>query len=109
MEVSNILSKANVNTIILENSNISKSVEREQSQEIIDVEKVRQIVETLNEFLKPTHTSVKYNLHEQLNDYYVTVIDSETNAVIKEIPSRKILDIYASMIERMGLVVDEKI
>ena len=63
----------------------------------------------MNDFLIPVNTSIKFELHDKLNDYYVTVIDDITHEVIKEIPSKKLLDTYANMMEFVGLLVDKKI
>ena len=72
-------------------------------------EQIEKIVESMNEFVSASSTHVKFEFHEKLNDYYVTVIDSATNDVIKEIPSKKAMDIYASMLEYMGILVDKKV
>lgn len=72
-------------------------------------EKLDKVVEGLNEFLQPSNTSLKFELHDKLNEYYVTIVDNETSEVIKEIPSKKMLDLYAAMTEFLGLVVDKKI
>ncbi|MFP3361912.1 flagellar protein FlaG, partial [Planococcus sp. SIMBA_143] len=50
----------------------------------------------------------KFELHDKLEKYYVTVVDSETKEVIKEIPPKKFLDMYAQMAEFMGILIDEK-
>ncbi|WP_342744356.1 flagellar protein FlaG [Oceanobacillus rekensis] len=44
-----------------------------------------------------------------MGKYYVTVIDSNTREVIKEIPPKKMLDMYAEMADFMGMLVDKKI
>lgn len=77
--------------------------------EKVTKETVQNRVEGMNEFLEPTTTAVKFQFHEELNEYYVQVIDSITDEVIKEIPSKKFLDMYASMTELMGIIVDEKL
>ena len=66
-------------------------------------------VEGMNEFLEPTSTNVKFQLHEKLDVYYVQVIDSKTDEVLREIPNKKFLDMYASMAELAGLIVDKKL
>ncbi|MCF6138751.1 flagellar protein FlaG [Pseudalkalibacillus berkeleyi] len=66
-------------------------------------------IASMNEFLMPTHTSLKFQLHEQSDEYYVQVVDDQTNEVVREIPDRKFLDMYAAMAELVGIVVDEKI
>ncbi len=62
----------------------------------------------VNEMLEPAATNVKFQLHEQLEVYYVQVIDTKTDEVLREIPNRKFLDMYASMAELAGIIIDEK-
>ncbi|SDC12024.1 flagellar protein FlaG [Terribacillus halophilus] len=81
------------------------------SNPYVDYDKsdIERVIETMNQFLEPTHTNMKFELHEELERYYVTVVDSDTNQVVREIPPKKLLDAYAKMAEFMGLLVDEKI
>ncbi|MGG4264121.1 flagellar protein FlaG [Peribacillus simplex] len=72
-------------------------------------EKVKEVVESLNTFLDPTHTALRFEYHEELNEYYVKVVDDVTDETIREIPPKKLLDFYAAMTEFVGLMVDEKI
>lgn len=72
-------------------------------------EKLQEITSALNHFLQPVYTSLKFVLHEKLEEYYVQVIDDSTQEVIREIPPEKLLDMYAAMAEYLGLIVDEKI
>ena len=78
-------------------------------QDIINKAKVETVVSQLNGFIEPLRTNVQFKLHEELDEYYVTVVNSLNNEVIKEIPPKKMLDMYAAMTEYMGLLVDEKI
>ncbi len=71
-------------------------------------EQLEKTVRGLNNFLEPSHTSLKFVLHEELERYYVKLIDVETEEVIREIPPEKILDMYASILKFVGLLVDEK-
>lgn len=66
-------------------------------------------VDGINKFLKSSNTNLKFNLHEELKEYYVTIIDEETKEVVKEVPPKKLLDIYAAMKEALGLFIDKKI
>ncbi|MBT2717584.1 flagellar protein FlaG [Bacillus sp. ISL-57] len=72
-------------------------------------EKVQEAVDSLNTFLNPTHTAVRFEYHEKLNEYYVKVVDDVTDETIREIPPKKLLDFYAAMTEFVGIMVDEKI
>ncbi|MDC3412232.1 flagellar protein FlaG [Aquibacillus sp. 3ASR75-11] len=75
----------------------------------LDKEQVQGMVKAINDFLEPTKTALKYQFHEKLNEYYVTIINPETKEIIREIPPKKLLDVYASMAELMGFIVDEKV
>jgi flagellar protein FlaG len=72
-------------------------------------EMVEDTVKKFNDFLEPVRRNLKFELHDRLEKYYVTVIDSTTDEVIKEIPPKQFLDMYAEMAEFMGLLVDRKI
>ncbi len=87
------------NALTQADQNVSGRAEKEQLQKIVN---------NFNELI-PTHTSLKFELHEKLEKYYVKVIDDKTKEVVKEIPSKKMLDMYAAMKEFLGLMVDEKI
>ncbi|WP_082174464.1 flagellar protein FlaG [Bacillus sp. FJAT-27231] len=71
--------------------------------------KMEKIVQGMNDFLKPSNTHLKFEFHDELEEYYVTMIDDETQEVIREIPSKKLLDMYAAMTDYLGILVDKKI
>ncbi|MGV3136455.1 flagellar protein FlaG [Brevibacillus agri] len=65
-------------------------------------------VDSLNKFMQSSTTHLKFTLHEKLNEYYVQIINDSDNTVVREIPSKKIMDMVAKMHEMIGLLVDEK-
>jgi flagellar protein FlaG len=83
--------------------------EEAKPQETISRDNLQHKIEAMNKFIQPISTSVKFEFHEKLNEYYVKIIDSNTSETVKEIPSKKFLDMYASMAEHMGIIVDKKI
>ncbi|WP_017756424.1 flagellar protein FlaG [Calidifontibacillus oryziterrae] len=72
-------------------------------------EKIQNAVDSINKFLEPSYSSLKFSLHDKLGEYYVQVVDNNTKEVIREIPPKKLLDIYAAMKELLGFVVDKRI
>ncbi|MED1801460.1 flagellar protein FlaG [Brevibacillus porteri] len=70
-------------------------------------ESIEKELENLNKFLQSGSTHLKFTLHEKLNEYYVQVLDGN-NKVVREIPSKKIMDMVANMYETLGIIVDEK-
>ena len=85
-------------------------VERNSSdeQEMTAVQ-AKNLVGNMNSFLMSADSKLKFEYHEELNEYYVTIINTETDEVIREIPSKKLMDIHAAMREFVGLLVDRKI
>ncbi|MFC5467068.1 flagellar protein FlaG [Lederbergia graminis] len=73
-------------------------------------ENVRNVVNSMNDFLVASpNTHLKFEFHEQLDEYYVTLINEETKEVVREIPPKKMLDMFAAMTEFLGLMVDKKV
>ncbi|WP_203340715.1 flagellar protein FlaG [Planococcus beijingensis] len=98
-EVDPVVSKETAGAGKTNSENLEKPITKEA---IIDK------VDSMNKFLEPTSTNVKFQLHEELEVYYVQVIDSKTDEVLREIPNRKFLDMYASLDDLAGLMMDEK-
>jgi flagellar protein FlaG len=82
---------------------------QQQPEQKVSKDFLEKTVQGLNEFLLPSTTSLKFQLHDQSEEYYVQVIDDKTKEVIRQIPSKEFLDMYASMKDILGLVVDNKI
>ncbi|HEY4602080.1 MAG TPA: flagellar protein FlaG [Cerasibacillus sp.] len=75
----------------------------------IHVKDVKKAVNNLNTFIEPLQTNLKFQYHEDLNEYYVEVVNPMTEEVIREIPPKKLLDMYAAMADFMGILIDKKI
>jgi flagellar protein FlaG len=81
----------------------------EEGMQAVPKEKLEGVVEGLNKYLRQRQTSLKFQYHEKLQEYYVTLVDEKTKEVVREIPPKKMLDFYAAMTEFLGLIVDKKI
>lgn len=72
------------------------------------IKNIRAAVDTINESLKETHTSIKMKYHDELNRISIKIVDDETQKVIKEIPPEDTLDMIQKMLEQAGVIVDER-
>lgn len=90
-------------------SNIVQSEAKDWREGIFPKKEIDQVVQVMNEVMENSHRHLKFEFHDQLNEYYVTIIDQETNEIIREIPPKKLLDMFAAMTEFVGLMVDKKI
>lgn len=84
-------------------------VSYQDSEKQLNKEEAREVVQSMNDFLEPAHTELKFEFHDKLEEYYVTLVNPETDEIVKEIPPKKLLDVYASMAEFLGFLVDRKI
>ncbi|UUV25153.1 MULTISPECIES: flagellar protein FlaG [Lysinibacillus] len=70
---------------------------------------LQQAISTMNDMLETNHSASKFMFHEGLERYYVTIVDRDTEEVIKEIPPKRLLDAFYEMQKMLGIIVDEKI
>ena len=119
MEISQVAGKMNltsltqtdkVNAALTVTEKVDESIQSVKKEQLnVEKKKMEHVVDGMNDFLLPMNVSIKFELHEELDRYFVKVVDSETDDVIREIPSEEFLNMYASMAEFMGLFVDRKI
>lgn len=82
----------------------------EQHQDVsINKQELEKAIADVNDMIEPHRTSLHYAYHEKLHTYYVQIVDSQTDKVIKEIPPKKFLDMYAMMAEQLGFITDDKV
>lgn len=86
-----------------------KEEKNEQKEKVHKKEQVVQQIDHLNDFIMPVKTNLKFQLHDKLNEFYVQIVDSTSDEVIREIPSKDFLDRYAATAELLGFMVDQKI
>jgi len=75
----------------------------------VSTEKMQKAVDSINEIFEINNSELKFVFHEGLEEYFVQLVDSETEEVVKEIPSKKLLDVFYEMQKLVGMIVDEKI
>lgn len=83
-----------------------------QTDQEVAPDKIKAAVDDLNKTVKQAsplhHTQLSFKYHEDTNRISITVTDSDTDEVIREIPSEKTLDMLAKAWEMAGLLVDER-
>ena len=78
-----------------------------QTDQEVAPDKIKAAVDDLNKTVKQAsplhHTQLSFKYHEDTNRISITVTDSDTDEVIREIPPEKTLDMLAKAWEREGL------
>lgn len=95
---------------VFQNEAISREVNHGSAkQDSIQEKDIKKAVDKLNKFLEGESTYVEYERHEKLkNQFVVKIVNNKTKEVIKEIPSKKVLDMVAEMCKLAGVIFDEK-
>ncbi len=89
---------------------INDQAQQEASRERdLPVKEAKELTSGMNKFLESVDTQLRFKMHDELHEYYVTIVDSKTDEVIKEIPSKKLMDMHAEMKKFLGLMIDRKI
>lgn len=107
--VDSFQSSVDIPKVIMDQSESNSSAPLNLEQHELPAEKVQKITDSLNKLLEATSTKLRYKYHEKLDKYYVTLVNSQTDEVVREIPNKKLMDIYAAMLDFVGVFVDEKI
>ena len=83
-----------------------------QTDQEVAPDKIKAAGDDLNKTVKQAspmhHTQLSFKYHEDTNRISITVTDSDTDEVIREIPPEKTLDMLAKAWEMAGLLVDER-
>ncbi|MCG7407984.1 flagellar protein FlaG [Paenibacillus sp. ACRRX] len=66
------------------------------------------IVEQSNKSLQGVDTYLKVSVHEKTQRIIVKIVNTNTDEVVKEVPSEKMLDLVQKLCEQLGIFIDEK-
>ena len=65
-------------------------------------------VDTINQFLKPVASSIQFSVDEESGRTLVKVIDTDTNTVLRQFPSKETLAMSSELSKLQGLLMREK-
>jgi len=69
---------------------------------------VRQAARRVGEFLKPSSADLEFQVDGESGKVIVRVIDTQTNQLIRQIPSQELLDISRALDHMQGLLLRQK-
>ncbi|WP_172257170.1 flagellar protein FlaG [Saccharibacillus deserti] len=73
-----------------------------QEQSLQELEKAIQAIQG-------PQKSLEISIHEKTHAIMIKVLNKETGDLIREVPSEKILDVVAKMMEFSGILVDKRV
>lgn len=116
--VDNLLRNSQISATIISTNESNKNMKLTDSTDIISEmtdekgQPTKQAYQTavnkMNEFMEYSHKNSKFVFHDGLEKYYVEIVDSKTDKVVKEIPPKELLDAYYEMQKLIGKMVDTK-
>jgi len=87
--------------------NSAAEVSANIESKIADTQAMAQDLQRLSDIVKGH--KLRFNVNNELDKVVVTVIDSSTNEIIREIPSEDLQKIQIHMKQAIGLLFDEMI
>lgn len=72
-------------------------------------EKIARITELMDNYVRSIQRDIKIQVNNNTGDVSVKVISEETGKVIREIPSKEMLELAARMEEISGILFDQKV
>ncbi|MFD7524832.1 flagellar protein FlaG [Paenibacillus chitinolyticus] len=68
-----------------------------------------ELVHQLNRRLEELGTHIQVKVHDKTNTIMVVVMKDDTDEIIREVPSEKMLDIMYNLSNRVGVFIDQKL
>ncbi|KDR95811.1 flagellar protein FlaG [Peptoclostridium litorale DSM 5388] len=92
-----------------EKTDVFNQAKRNKNQAAYPGEKkLIEAVEKENPDIMGISTNLEFSVHKKTKQIMVKIVDSNTKEVLKELPSEKILDMAAHMMEKAGIFIDKK-
>lgn len=80
----------------------------ELEKDKLSQEEFKEVLRVAQNVIFGSDTHYEFKLHDKTNTMVCKLVNNETNEIVKEIPSEKILDMVAGIWELVGIIVDEK-
>lgn len=69
---------------------------------------IREKIEEINRKLIDDHKRIEYSFHERPDVCVMTIIDTDSGDVVKQIPAKSLLDMASAIWDRFGILVNEE-
>ncbi|MCX4193854.1 flagellar protein FlaG [Methylophaga sp. OBS1] len=87
----------------------SESLEQQETQRQERAEALQEKVAELNDYMQNFNRSLQFTVDENSGDTVVKVIDSETDEVVRQIPSQELLDARNAADKYRGILLEVKV
>lgn len=87
----------------------SESLEQQKYEQQKQTESIKQTVAELNNHMQNFNRTLQFSVDETSGDSVVKVIDSETEEVVRQIPSQELLDVRNAAEKYRGILLEVKV
>lgn len=88
---------------------VERKDELPTAREEIPREDVERATDKLNRLMGLIDKRLRFDIHEKSDQIMVRVIDQDTENVLKEMPSKRVLELLNSLTDIAGLLIDRKV
>jgi flagellar protein FlaG len=89
----------------LENTPLTVDDQSETSQSTLSIEDA---IKRLSDFVSPTQSSLSFSVDDVSGRQVVTIVDSQSNEVIRQFPSKEAIAIARALDKLQGLLIKDK-
>ena len=82
-------------------------VNAEEEKQVLPREEIEQIAEFLNESSQLFNVGLRFNINEDVDRVIVSVVNRDTDEVIRQIPPEEVVDLAARLNEMAGVLFNE--
>ncbi|MBN2894722.1 MAG: flagellar protein FlaG [Campylobacterales bacterium] len=104
---SNQMQQHRVEAIQQAEINQQKKDDQNSPHKVDSQKDVEDLVKELNRAIDPFNTSLRFGFDNRSEDFYVSVIESESNRMIRRFPAEKAAEFLSKIQELNGFLFDE--
>lgn len=75
----------------------------------VEIHKIESVTRQIDSFLRSMNKSLQFRVDESTGEMIVSICDSETGEVIRQVPGEEALRIAQSLEDRLSGILDEKV
>ena len=94
--------------VVQQNTEATKARALAAPAKAVKNDQLDKAVDSINRFLKPIASSIRFSVDEDSGRTLVKVIDTDTNDVLRQFPSNETLQISKDLDKLQGLLIKEK-
>ncbi|MHB1176152.1 MAG: flagellar protein FlaG [Sulfuriferula sp.] len=87
---------------------VSTAIQAPSKPATVDAAELKHALDAINKFLKPVAGNIEFSIDQDSGRTLVKIVDTETNTVIRQTPSREVLAIARELDKLQGLLIREK-